>query len=88
METTDAIGLLWNIVGVIVVLSISCIVAYAWGVGDGYKRGIETGKIQIAKLMHDTLHDLKEVTDGRNHIAERRESHSSKDKRHHSKRRL
>jgi len=80
METTDAIGLLWNIVGVIAVLSLSCIVAYAWGVGDGYKRGKETGKIQIAQLIHDTLHELKEVTNGRNHIAKRRKGYHSKNK--------
>lgn len=87
MDTNGAIELLWNIAVTIIVLSVSCVVAYAWGIKEGFKLGREIGKQQMAQIMHDTLHELKEVgCERRDNTAEWRKSSQHKDKRCHSKR--
>lgn len=81
MEPKSIVELLWNIVGVVAVLALSCIVAYKWGHGDGYNRGIEVGKYQMARLMKDTIDELKRVAYGRRNT-------DTKDKRRHRRSRV
>jgi hypothetical protein len=61
MEPNDVVVLIWNIAGVVVTLSLSCIVAYVAGHGDGYKRGIEKGAIDALETVANEMKIVRRV---------------------------
>lgn len=58
MAISEVSSLIWNMVGVIAVLSLSCIVSYVIGHGNGYEIGVKEGKQELLRVSRNIEAEL------------------------------